>query len=223
MQRKETESLWLRLMRTMRTHFLSGILIVVPLAAAIFVLVWVFVKIDNLLQPLIEAIFDRRITGVGFGISLVLIYVMGVIASNLFGRRIIRFGESLATRIPIFRQLYTAFKQVVEGLSGSSTQKAAFREVILVEFPREGMKTLAFITNELTDESGNKMFAIFVPTAPVPTSGYFEIVTEDMITRTNITVDEAMRMVMSSGMISPKKINTSGVTKKKSPTPSPKS
>lgn len=203
----------------MRNHFLSGILVVLPLAAAIFVLVWVFVKIDNILQPVIQAIFNRRITGVGFGITLVLIYIIGVIASNILGHRIIRFGESLATRIPIFRQLYTAFKQVAEGLSGTGTSKAAFREVILVEFPREGMRALAFITNEITDESGKKMFAIFVPTAPIPTSGYFEIVTEDMITRTNISVDEAMKMIISSGMISPSKIDTSGVAKSKSPPP----
>jgi len=219
MQRERTESRWHRLIRIMRNHLLAGILVVVPLAAAIFVLVWVFVKIDNILQPVIEAIFDRRITGVGFGISLVLIYIIGVIASNIFGRRIIRFGESLATKIPIFRQLYTAFKQVIEGLSGSTTKKAAFREVILVEFPREGMWTLAFITNELTDESGKKMFAIFVPTAPLPTSGYFEIVTEDMVTHTNISVEEAMKMVMSSGMVSPTKIDTSGAPKSKPPAP----
>ena len=219
MKKEESESLWHRVIRTMRNHLLSGILVVVPLAAAIFVLVWVFVKIDNILQPVIQAIFDRRITGVGFGITLVLIYIIGVITSNILGHRIIRFGESLATRIPIFRQLYTAFKQVAEGLSGTGTSKAAFREVILVEFPREGMRALAFITNEITDESGKKMLAIFVPTAPLPTSGYFEIVTEDMITRTNISVDEAMKMIISSGMISPSKIDTSGVAKSKSPPP----
>jgi len=221
MKSEEAGTLRHRFLRTLRNQLLAGVLVVVPLVATIAVLVWFFVTVDDLLQPLIEGIFGRRITGVGFGITLVLIYITGVVAGNFFGRRIIRFSESLAARIPIFRQLYTGFKQVVEGLSGTGVNKAAFREVILVEFPREGMRTVAFITNELTDESGKKMFAIFVPTAPVPTSGYFEIVTEDMITRTNISVDEAMKMVISSGMISPSEIDTSGAAKSKPPPPSP--
>lgn len=221
MKREEAEPLRHRLIRTVRKHFLSGILVVVPVVATVAVLVWFFITIDDLLQPLIERIFDRRITGVGFGITLVFIYITGVVASNFFGHRIIRFGESIATRIPIFRQLYTGFKQVLEGLSGTDAKRAAFREVILVEFPREGMLTLAFITNELTDETGKQLFAIFVPTAPVPTSGYFELVTEDMITRTNISVDEAMKMIISSGMISPAQIDTSGMAKRNSAPPPP--
>ena len=205
-----TESARRRLIRTMRKHFLAGILVVVPVVAAIAVLYWFFVQVDNILQPVIELIFGRRIIGVGFGISVIVIYLAGVLASNLFGRRILLFTESLVTRIPLFRQLYRGFKQVVESLSGYKVKKAAFREVVLVEFPREGMKTLAFITNEIKDESNNTLYAIYIPTAPVPTSGYFELVTADKITRTNLTVDEAMRMIMSSGMVAPRRIDISG-------------
>ena len=210
MSSEVTESAWHRLMRTIRKHFLAGILVVVPVVAAIYVLYWFFITVDDILQPVIMWIFGRRIIGVGFGISIIVIYLAGVLASNLFGRRILRFTESMVTRIPLFRQLYRGFKQVAESLSGYKVKKAAFREVILVEFPRDGMKTLAFITNEMKDESNNTLYAIYIPTAPVPTSGYFEIVTPDKITRTNLTVDEAMRMIMSSGMVAPRSINISG-------------
>ena len=210
MKSEVTESAWRRVMRTIRKHFFAGILVIVPVVAAIAVLYWFFVQVDNILQPVIELIFGRRIIGVGFGISVIVIYLTGVLASNLFGRRILLFTESLVTRIPLFRQLYRGFKQVAESLSGYKVKKAAFREVIIVEFPREGMKTLAFITNEIKDEANNTLYAIYVPTAPVPTSGYFEIVTEDKITRTKLTVDEAMRMIMSSGMVAPRKIDVSG-------------
>jgi len=205
-----TESIWRRLMRTIRKHFLAGLIVVVPVVAAIAVLYWFFVQVDNVLQPVIVWIFGRRIIGVGFGISVIVIYLAGVLASNIFGRRLLRFTESMVTRIPLFRQLYRGFKQVAESLSGYKVKKAAFREVILVEFPREGMKTLAFITNEIQDESNNTLYAIYIPTAPVPTSGYFEIVTADKITRTKLTVDEAMRMIMSSGMVAPRRIDVSG-------------
>ena len=86
----------------------------------------------------------------------------------------------------------------------------SFREVVLVEFPREGMQTVAFVTNEIKDEAGKTLLNIFIPTAPVPTSGYFEIVSADKVVRTKIGVDEAMQMVISSGMISPAMIDTKG-------------
>ena len=208
MQSEIRESAWRRIMRAVRKHFLAGIIVVIPIAATLAVLIWFFINVDNVLQPVIKLIFGHRIIGVGFAISVVIIYIIGVIASNLVGRRILRFGESILDRIPIFRQIYRGFKQVVDSLSGYQVKTAAFHEVVLIEFPREGMKTLGFITNEIIDESGNKMYAVYVPTAPVPTSGYFEIGPEEMITRISLTVDEAMRMIMSSGIVSPQKIDT---------------
>ena len=207
----ETESVWRKIIRVMRNHFIAGVLVVVPIGASIAILAWLFVNIDNILQPVIQLIFGRRIVGVGFGITIVVIYIIGVVASNIVGRRIIRYGESLVSRIPLFRQIYRAFKQVVDSLSGYNVKRASFREVVIVEFPREGMKALAFITNEVTDQNGQTLYSIFVPTTPIPTSGYYILVAEDMITRTTLTVDEAMKMIMSSGIVSPTKINTRSV------------
>ncbi len=202
-KKDESTGHWIRVFRI---NFLAGILLVVPLAIAVWILWWVFSSVDSLIQPVIEAIFGRPIQGLGFAIFLVLIYITGVIASNYLGKKIIRFFESLLTRVPVFRQLYIGAKQVIEGLSGAGMNKAAFREVVFVEFPRDGMTTLAFITNEITDKSGRKLFAIYIPTAPIPTSGYFEMVTEDKITRTDIPVDEGIKIVISSGMILPDEV-----------------
>ena len=214
MKKEETRSHWL--IRNLRKNFLAGILLIVPLAIAVWILYWVFSSVDNLIQPVIRAIFGREIQGLGFAIFLVVIYITGVVASNFIGKRIIRFGEMLLTRVPIFRQLYTGAKQVIEGLSGSGLNKAAFREVILVEFPKDGMTTLAFITNEITDKSGKKIYAIYIPGAPIPTSGYFEMVSEDKITHTDIPIDVGIKMVISSGMILPDKI-VSGELQVKAP------
>lgn len=215
--KKEGESSGHRLIRTLRKHFLAGILVVVPLGVAVLILVWVFNAVDDVLQPIIKGIFGRQIPGLGFGIAIVLVYIVGVIASNFIGKRVIRFGESLLGRVPVFRQLYIGAKQVVQGLSGAGVNKAAFREVVFVEFPREGMKTIAFVTNELSDKSGKKLLTIYIPTAPVPTSGYFEIVTEDKVTRTDISVDEAMKMVISSGMIAPGEVDVEGSAQDEAP------
>ncbi|MEE9583758.1 MAG: DUF502 domain-containing protein [Dehalococcoidales bacterium] len=211
--KKEGEPSGRQIIRAMRKHFLAGILVVVPLAIAVLILVWVFTAIDDVLQPIIKGIFGRPVPGLGFGVAIVLVYIVGIIASNFIGKRVIRFGESLLERVPMFRQLYTGAKQVVHGLSGAGVDKAAFREVVFVEFPREGMKTIAFVTNELLDKSGKKLLMIFIPTAPIPTSGYFEIVTEDKITRTDISVDEAMGMIISSGMIMPDEMDIEGTAR----------
>ena len=144
----------------------------------------------------------------GFAIFLVLIYITGVVASNYLGRRVIRFSEALLSRVPIFRQIYIGAKQVVEGLSGKGMNKAALREVVFVEFPRPGMTTIAFVTNVIKDKNGKKYYGLYVPTAPIPTSGYFEIATEEQVIHTNISIDEGIKIVISSGMILPDKVAT---------------
>jgi uncharacterized membrane protein len=204
-------------LKVFRRNFVAGILVVVPLVIAAWILWWVFSSVDNMLQPVIEGIFGREIQGLGFAIFLVLVYITGIVASNYLGRRVIRFSESLLSRVPVFRQLYIGAKQVVESLSGAGINKAAFREVVFVEFPREGMSTIAFITNEIKDKKGKKYYAIYIPTAPIPTSGYFEIATEEQVIHTDIPIDEGIKIVISSGMILPDKISTT-----KSPVKAPK-
>jgi uncharacterized membrane protein len=160
MSKKTGESFWHWVIARLRTHFLSGLLVVVPVAATILILAWVFNTVDNIFQPLIKEIirlvtkdpsYNDNIVGLGFAITIVLVLVSGFVAGNFVGRKLINFGDSILKRIPLFRQIYTGSKQVVEGFSGSGgISKAAFREVVLVEFPTGGMETIAFITNELT-------------------------------------------------------------------------
>lgn len=206
--KKEGESSGHWLFRNLRRSFLGGILVVVPLGIVVFILVWFFVNVDNILQPIIKTIFGNEIIGLGFAVSLILIYLIGLFASNIVGQKLISFGESILAKVPVLRQIYTGSKQVIASLSGTSLSKAAFREVVLVEFPRVGMRTIAFITNELKDKSGQKLLTIFIPTAPIPTSGYLQIVTEDKVTRTDLSVDEAITMIISSGMVSPPMLDT---------------
>ena len=102
------------------------------------------------------------------------------------------------------RQLYNGIKQILESFSAPG--KTGFMNVVLVEFPRKGMRTIGFITNESYDKSGERLLNIFIPTAPNPTSGFLQIAREDEIIRTNISVEEALRMVVSAGRISIKEI-----------------
>jgi uncharacterized membrane protein len=209
-QKEETRGHWL--MRNLRNNFLAGFLVVIPLAVAIYIIAWLFLKIDDILQPLITDILTcfnpdyKEIRGLGFIAAILLIYIVGLITNNYFGKKIVNFSEKLINRVPVFKQLYNGVKQVVEGLSGAGMNKAAFREVVFVEFPRKGMTTPAFVTNEFKGASGEKLYGVYIPTAPVPTSGYFEIVDEANIIHTKLAIDECIKMVVSGGMIIPDSI-----------------
>jgi len=196
---------WGWLGRKVRMHFLAGVLVVIPIGATAWILYWLFTTIDNILQPVIRLIAGRDIQGVGFGITVVLIYVFGIIASNVGGRKLIQFGESLLARVPVVRPIYTTIKQILEGFSTPS--ETGFLQVVLIEFPRKGIWTIGFITNESRLQSGEIQLNIFIPTAPNPTSGFLQILKEDEVIRTDIPVDEALKMVISAGKVSPEVVS----------------
>jgi len=191
--------------RKLRAHFLAGILVTVPLGLTVWIFVWIFNGIDNFLQPVIERIFGHDIPGVGFGITVVLVYIIGVIVSNLLGRRLLRYGETILNRVPVFRYLYNGIQQIMQAFA--APDKTGFMQVVLVEFPRRGTRTLGFITNETSDESGKKLLNIFIPTSPNPTSGFLQILSEDDVIRTGISVDDALKMVVSGGRVSPREVS----------------
>ncbi|OGO01172.1 MAG: hypothetical protein A2Y90_02030 [Chloroflexi bacterium RBG_13_52_12] len=192
--------------KRIRGQFMTGLLVIVPVGASVLILIWIFTSIDNILQPIIRAIWGQNIPGVGFGASVVLIFLTGVVARNVVGKRIIKYGESLLSRVPIFKLLYRSIRQIVD--SFSTPDKTGFMQVVLVQFPHKGMKAIGFITNEITDKDGKKSISVLIPNAPNPTSGFLEIVKEEDIIRTKITVDEAMKMVVSAGRMMPKEVQT---------------
>ena len=191
--------------RAFRKHFLAGILVVVPVGATVLILVWIFSAIDNILQPVIKLTLGHPIPGVGFAITIVLIYLIGVIASNVGGKRLITYGEALLSKVPVVRPLYTTIKQILEGFSTPS--KTGFMQAVLVEFPRKGIWTIGFITKESPAKSGETQLSIFIPTSPNPTGGFLQIVGEDEVIRTDMPVDEALKMIISAGRVSPEEIS----------------
>jgi uncharacterized membrane protein len=186
--------------RKLRAQFGAGILVVVPIVIAILILVWLFNYIDNIAQPVAKSLLGRTIPGLGFGITVLLIYLTGVVATSVIGKRLIRYGESLLARVPVFRYIYTSIKQIMEAFA--APQEAGFLQVVLVEFPKKGMRAIGFVTSESRVECGENLLNVFIPTSPNPTSGYLEIVRESDIIRTNISIDDALKMVLSAGKVS---------------------
>ena len=186
--------------RKLRTQFLTGVVAVIPIGVTLGILIWIFVTFDSILEPLVKLVFGRPVPGVGFGITLLLIYLIGVITSNVLGKKLLQFGESLLAKVPLVWQLYIATKEIVNSFRRS--EESAFTQVVLVEFPRKGMRTIAFVTHETADKQGRKLLNIFVPTSPNPMSGFLQIAREDEVIRTDISVDDALKMVVSAGKIS---------------------
>ncbi len=191
--------------RKLRAYFLAGLLVMVPLGLTVWILLWVFNGIDGFLQPIVDRIVGHHIPGVGFGITVLLILIAGIIVSNVLGRTLLRYGESVIMRLPLTRYLYNGIRQIMQAFA--APDKTGFMQVVLVEFPRKGTRTLGFVTNETSDESGKKLLNIFIPTSPNPTSGFLQIIEEDQVIRTTLSVDDALKMVVSGGRVSPREVS----------------
>ena len=189
------------MIKKLRNQFLLGFLAFLPLFITIIVLGWLFNTIDNFLQPMIRFVLGYSITGLGFVIILLFIYLTGVVASNVLGKKIIRFAEALVARVPLVRYLYGAIKELTGALS--TPGRGEFERVVLVTFPVEGSWTIGFVTNRQKSEDGEVLYYIFVPTAPNPMSGFLLFVKEAQISPLNISVEQAMKMVMSAGSVLP--------------------
>jgi uncharacterized membrane protein len=182
---------------------LDGLTVVVPLTVTILILIWVFHLVDNVLQPIIEAIYGRPFTGLGFIILLELLVLAGIMVNSNIGARLLKAFDSLYARLPIFSTIYFAIKPITEVIVGSGINKGAFRKVVFVEWPTKGMKTIAFVTKEQMDSRGRRLYSVYIPTSPTPQTGFYMIAREAQISQTDIGVDEAMKMVISAGIISP--------------------
>ena len=200
---EKKSSTWSKILKKVRGQFIMGLVLVVPLGVTILILAWIFDHIDSILGQYIGKLWGHYYTGIGFGVMVVLIYLIGLLAGNFIGRWLIRFGESLLARVPVVRPLYNGIKQVLESFSSPGT--SGFMQVVLVEYPRKGMQAIGFITNELTDSSGQKLVNVFIPTAPNPTTGFLQIVKEEEITHTRLSVDDAIKMVVSAGRTIPER------------------
>jgi uncharacterized membrane protein len=194
------------LRKKVRTSFIAGVIVVVPIAATVLILRWLFLYIDGILglQELTERLLGYSVPGLGVAMTIVLIFVTGIIATSVAGKRLVDYGESLLARVPLFRYLYTGIKQIM--VSFAAPGESRFLQVVLVEFPKKGMRVVGFMTSEASTPSGEKLLTVFIPTSPNPTSGYLEIVREREVIRTNISIDDALKMVLSAGKVSLKEV-----------------
>ena len=196
----------------MKRYIMAGLLVWVPLGITIYVILWLVGTLDQTLLLLPEhlrpeAVFGFHIPGLGVVLSFAILLVTGVVAANFFGQRLIRTWESILGRIPFVKSIYSSVKQVSDTVL--SDQGTAFRKALLVEFPRPGCWTIAFLTgtpaDAVADHLRGDFVSIYVPTTPNPTGGYFVMVPRESIRELDMSVDEALKYIISMGVVAPRR------------------
>jgi uncharacterized membrane protein len=190
--------------RRIRNYFLTGLIVLLPGVISVFVLWRLFVGLDRILGRYIELWFGRQIPGVGLVALVLIIIVIGAVASNFIGRRLIRIGEGIVARIPIIRWIYRTTKQLFSTLLAE--RSTSFRKVVMVNYPYKGMYSMAFQTSDTAGPvenavGGKRLITLFLPTTPNPTSGFFLLVPEEDVIPLDLSVDEGLKYIISAGAL----------------------
>jgi uncharacterized membrane protein len=191
-------------LRHLRNVFLAGILTAIPLVATYFVLKFLFVSLDGIFQPIVKIIVGRTLPGVGLVALIILVYLLGLIATNVLGKSLLRWFDAGMSRTPVVKYIYTATRQVMDSVR--RLQGVPFKKVVIVEFPKVNMYSIAFVTGKPVDFKGETKIPLFIPHTPNPMTGFLVLLSQDQIIDTEMTIEDAMKMVLSGGLLSPESI-----------------
>lgn len=198
------------LLARMRTYFLTGVILLVPVAVTLFIMFQLFLWADGFLGESVSRAIGYRIPGLGLFLTILVFVVIGIVGQNMLGKRLWRWIEYSLESLPVVRSLYVGIKQVSDILF--QQRKSDFQRVVLIEYPRKDVWVIGFVTNDQalwskSDEfQGKQMVSVFVPTTPNPTSGFLLLVDRTHCVDTSIGIEEAMKLVISGGLVQPKSV-----------------
>jgi uncharacterized membrane protein len=195
----------------LRGYFFAGVLVTAPIAITIYI-AWLLISfVDERVFSVIPPVYNPEtylpfsVPGIGLLLMLVLLTLAGALAAGYVGKLLLRISDRLLNRMPIVRGIYSTAKQIVETIV--SSKSAAFREVVLIEYPRTGIWTIAFVTGqaiaEVTDIAGDGLVNVFVPTTPNPTSGFLLFLPVAQVHRLPLSVEDGIKLVLSAGIVTP--------------------
>jgi uncharacterized membrane protein len=201
-------------LKNLRNYFISGLLFWIPLGLSIVVIKFFLELVNDIVPPeyLPEALFnlERVIPGSGIVWVILIMLITGVLVNNFIGRKILELWDKLLNKIPGFRSIYNALKQLSDTVLSPSGE--SFKKAVLVEYPRRGMWTIAFQTGnyrgEVEKKIGEEIINIYVPTTPNPTSGFFIMLPKDDVIELDMSVDEAFKLIISTGVVTPDQTKT---------------
>ena len=188
----------------LRRYFLGGILVIVPLIITYLVLSFLFTKVDGLLSPFIADMINYKVPGLGVVATIVLIFLAGFLTANVIGSRLFKIWEIFLIKTPLVRTIYGSSKQLIEAIT--TTDKYSFKQVVLAEFPAEGMFSLGFMTQDIKanlDEKPADLIAVFIPSTPTPFSGFTMLFAKEKVIPLEMTVEQGIKFFVSGGIAAP--------------------
>ncbi len=190
----------------LRRYFFAGFLLILPTTLTVYFILYIFYLVDNILYRYLDKYFHIHVPGVGFLIVITLITLLGLLATNIIGKKLISLWHALLTKTPLVNKIYTTVHQISDAFLGGD--KNIFKSVVILEYPRKGLYSLGFISNEAEGEIQRKtketVVAVFIPTTPNPTSGLLVFVPKEDLTYLEMSVEDGMKAVISGGIYHPK-------------------
>jgi len=184
--------------QSIKRRIFAGLLAIVPIAVTFWILKLLFTFFDGFAAPILKRI-GIEIPGLGIILTLVIVFVLGLFVTNVLGKTLFKWGERILAKLPIVNTIYKTIKQITSALSGSTVK--SFQQVIFIQYPRIGLWTMCFVTNESQNETGEEFYHVFVPTTPNPTSGVFIIVPKKDVVHPNISVEDGLKAIISGGIL----------------------
>ncbi len=191
-------------------YFFRGLFVLLPLFITIWLLWFLFSFMDGILGGIISVIFGRPLPGVGFLVTISLIFLTGYFANYLLGEKILKLFEAAICKVPIVKSIYSSAKQINEALFQTKESKG-FNKACLVEYPRIGIYSIGFITAAAPKEAsakigGKKLLCVFVPNTPTPATGFLILVPENEVIMLDMKTEDAFKLVVSAGVLKPKEV-----------------
>ena len=183
-----------------RSKLFAGVATLLPLYLTFFVIKFLFVTLEEMSDPLLKR-FNLDIPGLGIILTVLLIYILGFLVTNFLGRKIFNLGERIVKKVPIVNMIYTTLKQITDTFTKGSTD--AFEGAVYIQYPRQGLWTMAFISGESKTKDGVPYYHLFVPTTPNPTSGFFLMIPQADTVATGMSVEDGLKTIISGGMLAP--------------------
>lgn len=211
---------------SLRRYFLTGLLVITPIWGTVLILKTLFLTVDGILGNMLAKVVIKEyyVPGLGILTLFVLILTTGMLATNFIGGQIVKLWEEFLHRVPVVRGIYATLKSMMDILSFKERDK--YNRVVLIQFPKNGHYCFAFVTGvthgEIQEISPEPLLNVYVPTSPNPTSGYFLLVPEKEVIALDISVEEAMKLIVSGGLYSPQPMHSVGAALSRTNVPGPK-
>lgn len=194
---------------TFKRKFLAGLIITIPVFFTVLVLASLFKFVDGILSPFFDALLDHHIAGLGFIAAVLIVFLIGIISTNVCGKRMLGYMERIFLHIPVFKSIYTAIKQLVDAFSPENS--SSFKKFVIVEYPRPGAYAFGFLTKECMvrcQSSERRLKAIYIPTNNLYL-GEVVLLDDASIIYTDIPIEDGIRIILSGGIAAPSKITES--------------